>query len=62
MKKLWFKISKCDIEYWQFQIPMEKPALKNANHCLITNIYSYLETSGANGKAVKGLSLTLRCP
>jgi hypothetical protein len=25
---------------------MEHPALQNANNCLNTNIYSYLETSG----------------
>ncbi len=29
-----------------FNIEMEQHALKNVNNCLITNIYSYSDTSG----------------
>ncbi len=31
---------------WLADATMEQHALKNANNCLNTNIYSYLETSG----------------
>ncbi len=31
---------------WEQISVMEQHALKNVNNCLITNIYSYLETSG----------------
>jgi hypothetical protein len=29
-----------------FYCPMEQRAFKNVRNCLITNVYSYLETSG----------------
>jgi len=35
----------CSLMKW-YEIEMEQRTLKNANNCLNTNIYSYLETSG----------------
>ncbi len=40
---------------------MEQRALKNVNNCLNTNIYSYLETSGANPKNILQPQFTGSC-
>jgi hypothetical protein len=39
-------VSKCKSHNLTLASSMEQRALKNANNCLNTNIYSYLETSG----------------
>ncbi len=38
---------------------MKQHALKNVNYCLNTNIYTYLETSGAN--VIKLFTMVIYC-